>query len=533
MSKKMSGLLGISKNVNRGHALRIAVGITMLVLLMAGGAGAASAAPIKYNSASIQLINISDEIGDVSNGNGSVNHPDIDIVRVTISKDSDVYTSQIIVYGNIDTTNAQYSITMNDGVKDNYLIMVSYNVNGSDSGIFENTSTLFENTSSWLYNKTRDVEVSANGNTLNIVADFSGIDLTGYTFREAGAYMFASDYMTLLEWDMIDLTATSTPTPTLSVSATPTSVTAGTATNVVFTVTSSGSAVSGATVTLSGVATGSGTTDAIGHATISVTATGAGSITATSSNTGYTSGSTTVSASASSATNSSITGVIITPTTPSAGDEINITVAINNPGASFNGTVEGNVWSPGGTGKYLGWKNMVIPTGTSTATIIGAAGGAKSSYITHEQGTYYYDVFLENVDKGEYYQTATDSRLSVPFTVGPAASVYMSNIVLSASPTNGSVMTLKVTISNPTSSAFTGTMNANIWDSVRGYVLTPQSISIAAGSSTTLNFSYTPVNHGLHSYDFFMVSDSSGQNTKAPWGFACLDYLAGVGFTVG
>jgi len=229
----------------------------------------------------------------------------------------------------------------------------------------------------------------------------------------------------------------------------------------------------------------------------------------------------------------SMTGVTISPTTPFAGNEINLTIGINNPGASFTGRVEGNIWPPSGTGKYLGWEDVVIPSGVSTVTIIGPAGGERSSYITHEQGPHYYDVFLENVDNGEDYRNATDSRLGVAFTVGTAASVYMSNIVLSASPTNGSVMTLNVTIFNPTSSAFAGTMNANIWDSVRGYALTPKSISIAAGSSTTLTFSYTPVNHGLHSYDFFMVSDVSGQNTKAPWGFACLDYLAGVGFTVG
>jgi hypothetical protein len=108
----------------------------------------------------------------------------------------------------------------------------------------------------------------------------------------------------------------------------------------------------------------------------------------------------------------------------------------------------------------------------------------------------------------------------------------MSNIVLGSAPTNGSVMTLNVTISNPTTSAFTGTMNANIWDSARGYVLPPKSISITAGSSTTLTFSYTPVNTGLHSYDFFMVSAVSGQNTKAPWSFSCMDYVAGIGFTV-
>ena len=228
----------------------------------------------------------------------------------------------------------------------------------------------------------------------------------------------------------------------------------------------------------------------------------------------------------------SIAGVTISPTTSSAGNEINITVAINNPGASFNGRVEGNVWSPDGKGKYLGWENVVIPSGVSTVTIIGPAGGAESSYITHQAGTYLYDVFLENVDKGQVYTNSTDSRLGVSFTVGTATDVYISNVVLSAAPTNGSVMTLKVTISNPTASAFIGTMDANIWDSVRGYALTPKSINIASGSSTTLTFSYTPVNHGLHSYDFFMLSPVSGKNTKAPWNFACMDYVAGVGFTV-
>jgi hypothetical protein len=176
---------------------------------------------------------------------------------------------------------------------------------------------------------------------------------------------------------------------------------------------------------------------------------------------------------------------------------------------------------------------VVIPSGASSVTIIGPAGGEGRSYNTHQAGTYLYDVFLENVDKGQVYLNPTDSKKGVPFSVGAAADVYISNVTLSASPTNGSVMTLKVTISNPTAIALIGTMDANIWDSVRGYVLTPQSISIAAGGSATLTFSNTPVNHGLHSYDFFMVSDSSGQNTKAPWGFACLDYLAGIGFTVG
>jgi hypothetical protein len=226
----------------------------------------------------------------------------------------------------------------------------------------------------------------------------------------------------------------------------------------------------------------------------------------------------------------SMTGVTISPTIPSAGSEMNITVAINNLGASFNGRVEGNVWAPDGSGKYLGWDTVVIPSGASTVTITGAAGGNESSYIPHTAGAYLYNVFLENVDQGQVYTNSTDSRLGVPFTVGTAANVYLSKVSLSSAPKNGSVMTLSVTISNPTASAFNGTMDSNIWDSASGHALTPQNISIVANGSTTLTFSYTPVKTGLHSYDFFMLSP--GQNTKTPWGFPCMDYVAGIGFTV-
>jgi hypothetical protein len=87
-------------------------------------------------------------------------------------------------------------------------------------------------------------------------------------------------------------------TPVLTVSANPTSVIAGTPTNVNFTVKnqSSGLAVNGASVALTGVATGSGTTGADGNATISVNAGSAGIITATASMGGYISNTTTVTA---------------------------------------------------------------------------------------------------------------------------------------------------------------------------------------------------------------------------------------------
>jgi hypothetical protein len=88
--------------------------------------------------------------------------------------------------------------------------------------------------------------------------------------------------------------------PVLTIAANQTTVTAGTPTSVNFMVRnqSSGLAVSGATVTLTGVATVSGTTSAGGNVTLLVNATGAGTITATASMAGYTSNTTTVTANA-------------------------------------------------------------------------------------------------------------------------------------------------------------------------------------------------------------------------------------------
>ena len=79
-------------------------------------------------------------------------------------------------------------------------------------------------------------------------------------------------------------------TPVLTITASPAIVTAGIPADVNFTVKNqtSGFVVSGATVTLTGVATGSGDTGADGNATISVNAGSAGTITATASMTGYT-----------------------------------------------------------------------------------------------------------------------------------------------------------------------------------------------------------------------------------------------------
>jgi hypothetical protein len=122
--------------------------------------------------------------------------------------------------------------------------------------------------------------------------------------------------------------------PALSILANPTSVTAGTATNVTFTVTSSGSPINGVTVNLSGVASGTGITNSSGIVIISVNATGEGTITATASNTGYTNGSTTITANAPSVP---VLSVLANPTSVTAGTATNMTFTVTSSGSPING----------------------------------------------------------------------------------------------------------------------------------------------------------------------------------------------------
>ena len=85
----------------------------------------------------------------------------------------------------------------------------------------------------------------------------------------------------------------------MTVTATPSSVTANTSSNVVFNVTSNGTSVSGATVTLSGAFSNVSTTGADGKATIAVNATSTGTINVTATKDGYAAAETTVTVSAS------------------------------------------------------------------------------------------------------------------------------------------------------------------------------------------------------------------------------------------
>ena len=85
-------------------------------------------------------------------------------------------------------------------------------------------------------------------------------------------------------------------TTNLSINANPSTITAGTPTNVTFTVTSNSIPISDALITLSGAANGSATTNASGQAVISVNPATTGTITATASKAGYLNCSTTITA---------------------------------------------------------------------------------------------------------------------------------------------------------------------------------------------------------------------------------------------
>lgn len=164
------------------------------------------------------------------------------------------------------------------------------------------------------------------------------------------------------------------PCPTCTLTASPSLITSGAATDVTFTVTDGGSAISSATVTLSGGTTGSCSTNASGQCSISIIA--ASDVTATASKTGYTDGTTTVTITAPSLPTCILT---VSDTTIHEGDPVDLswssidadTVVSSNFGATtISGgdtffpaatiTYELNISGTGGTGSCSSAKVSVL-----------------------------------------------------------------------------------------------------------------------------------------------------------------------------
>ncbi len=153
-----------------------------------------------------------------------------------------------------------------------------------------------ENGVVWFTVDDANIGSDTDGVASGSVAFVNGVATIPYTKTTAGTYTILAFYNESVS-DTVDVTFTGLAS--LHVTAAPTSVTANTSTNVVFTVTSegtavSGTAVSGATVTLSGVFTNVSTTGADGKTTVAVNATSTGTITATVTKAGFTDGTATV-----------------------------------------------------------------------------------------------------------------------------------------------------------------------------------------------------------------------------------------------
>jgi hypothetical protein len=212
-------------------------------------------------------------------------------------------------------------------------------------------------------------------NTWNVTGSFnpSGTNTMTYN-RSAPFYKIALGILTAEYQEQVP--------GSLSISATPTIVTAGIPTDVTFTVTSSGTAVSGASVTLSGSATGSGTTDANGTAVISVNATGAGTITATASKTGYTSGTASLTANAA---ETPLLSISANPTTVFVSTPTDVTFTVTSSGTAVNGasvTLSGSATGSGTTDANGSVKINVNVTGAGTITATASKTGYTSGTTT-------------------------------------------------------------------------------------------------------------------------------------------------------
>lgn len=172
--------------------------------------------------------------------------------------------------------------------------------------------------------------------------------------------------------------------PVLSVSASPSNISTGTSTSVTFTVTSSGSPVNGATITLSGAGVSSSLiTNTNGQATISINPSSAGTIIATVTKSGYNSGTTTITVSQPA---SVLTAMTVSPQTASViiGNTTTFTAVLKDQfGNAITATV---TWSSSntsvGTISSAGVFTAVAAGTTTITATIGTVSGTATATVT-------------------------------------------------------------------------------------------------------------------------------------------------------
>gem|GEM_PF-1017306 len=188
------------------------------------------------------------------------------------------------------------------------------------------TSVTFNVTSSSLAVNGATVTLSGAGVATSGVTNATGIVIISVSPTAAGTITATASKIVFTN----GITVVTATVPVLNISAIPTNVPVGIDTSVIFNVTSNGSAINRATVTLSGSATGSTRTNATGIAIIRVNAISAGTITATATMTGYTSGTTTLSATV------PVLNISANPTNVIVGTPFSVTFNVTRNGTAVN-----------------------------------------------------------------------------------------------------------------------------------------------------------------------------------------------------
>jgi hypothetical protein len=189
------------------------------------------------------------------------------------------------------------------------------------------------------------------------------------------AHVIAVKYADSINY--IDLHTAQDVAPKLTITASMDAVLAGETTDVLFTVTESGTPIDGAEINLSGAATGNGITDADGHATISITAE-EGVITATAMKRSYSGDTVKITSS----TTAPLTVVITSPLDGTTTTQSTITISgtASSPDGIASVTVNGIL----ATGTTEWSANITLVDGTNTIVVIATdnAGNSKEASVT-------------------------------------------------------------------------------------------------------------------------------------------------------
>ena len=189
------------------------------------------------------------------------------------------------------------------------------------------------------------------------------------------AHVIAVKYADSINY--IDLHTAQDVAPKLTIAASPDAVLSGETTDVLFTVTESGTPIDGAKINLSGAATGSGITDADGHATISLTAE-EGLVTATAMKRGYSGDTIKITSS----TTAPLTVVITSPLDGITTTQSTITISGTASSPDGIASVTANGILATGTTEWS--SNITLVDGTNTIVVIATdnSGNSKEVSIT-------------------------------------------------------------------------------------------------------------------------------------------------------